>query len=178
MTSTHREAPSVVSDSTSCRRPVSSFVSAAAAAVPADLPLLLQAAYDYVKENAAGSTEVWICSDQRSNDWAPENGAWAGIREAFAKLPQQVRFQLLSFREPAEGNVAVRVTDTKLEKRGDMRGLVVNVAATRQEDGERVVLPVTFEIGGVASTVPLELTGREAVLKNHTSVEPAAFSFM
>jgi hypothetical protein len=137
------------------------------AAVPADLPLLLQSAYDYVKENAAGSTEIWICSDQRSNDWAPENGAWGGIRDAFAKLPQQVRFQLLSFREPAEGNVAVRVTDTKLEKRGELRGLVVTVAATRQEDGERVVLPVTFEIGGVASTVQLELTGREAVLKNH-----------
>jgi hypothetical protein len=137
------------------------------AAVPADMPLLLQAAYDYVKENAAGSTEVWICSDQRTNDWAPENGAWAGLRDAFAKLPQQVRFQLLSFREPAEGNVAVRVTGTKLEQRAASRELVVTVAATRQEDGERVTLPVTFEIGGVASTVPLELTGREGVLKNH-----------
>ena len=137
------------------------------AAVPADMPLLVQAAYDYVKENAAGSTEVWICSDQRSNDWAPENGAWGGIRDAFAKLPQQVRFQLLSFREPAEGNVAVRVTGTKLEKRGDIRELLVTVVATRQEEGERVALPVTFEIGGVASTVQLELAGREAVLKNH-----------
>jgi hypothetical protein len=137
------------------------------AAVPAEMPLLLQAAYDYIKENAAGATEVWICSDQRSNDWAPENGAWGGIRDAFAKLPQQVRFQLLSFREPADGNVAVRVTGTRLEKRGDVRELVLTVAASRQEEGERGVLPVTFEIGGVASTVQLELTGREAVLKNH-----------
>lgn len=137
------------------------------AAVPADMPLLLQAAYDYVKENAAGATEVWVCSDQRSNDWAPENGAWGGIRDAFAKLPQQVRFQLLSFREPAADNVAVRVTGTKLEKRGESRELVVTVAAARQEEGDRAVLPVTFEIGGVASTVQLELTGREAVLKNH-----------
>lgn len=141
--------------------------SAGPTAVPADMPLLLQAAYDYVKENAAGSTEIWICSDQRANDWAPENGAWGGLRDAFAKLPQQVRFQLLSFREPPEGNVAVRVTGTKLEKRGAVRELVVTVAATRQEEAERVALPVTFEIGGVASTVELEVTGREAVLKNH-----------
>ena len=137
------------------------------AAMPAEMPLLLQAAYDYIKENAAGATEVWICSDQRSNDWAPENGAWGGIRDAFAKLPQQVRFQLLGFREPAEGNVAVRVTGTKVEKRGDTRELLVTVAASRQEEGERVVLPVTFEIGGVATTVQLELAGREAVLANH-----------
>jgi hypothetical protein len=146
---------------------VADLPSAGPAAVPADMPLLLQMAYDYIKENAAGSTEVWICSDQRSNDWSPENGAWGGIREAFAKLPQQVRFQLLSFREPAEGNVAVRVAGTKVERRGEIRELVVTVAATRQEEGEPVTLPVTFEIGGVPSTVPLELTGREAVLKNH-----------
>jgi hypothetical protein len=137
------------------------------AAVPADMPLLLQAAYDYVKENAAGATEVWICSDQRTNDWSPDNGAWSSIRDAFAKLPQQVRFQLLSYDEPAAGNASVRVTGTKVERRRDGHELLVTVAVARQEDGERVVVPLKFEIGGVASTVDVELTGREAVLKNH-----------
>jgi len=137
------------------------------AAAPADMPLLLQAAYDYVKENAAGSTEVWICSDQRSNDWAAENGSWGGIRDAFAKLPQQVRFQLLSFRDPAEGNLAVRVTDTQIARRGDGRELTLTVAVARQEDGGQATVPVTIEIGGVASTVDVDLRGREAVLKNH-----------
>ena len=137
------------------------------AAVPADMPLLLQAAYDYVKETAAGTTEVWICSDQRTNDWAPENGAWGSIRDAFSKLPQQVRFQLLSFDEPAADNAAVRVTATKVERRPDGHELLVTVAVSRQEEGAAVVVPLKFEIGGVASTVDLELTGREAVLKNH-----------
>ncbi len=140
---------------------------AGTAAAQSNLPLLLQSAYDYIKENAAGSTEVWICSDQRQNDWAPENGAWGSLRDAIAKLPQQVRFQMLSYDEPAAGNVAVRVTATKVETRGDDHELLVTVTANRQGDGERAVLPLKFEIGRASSTVDLELTGKEAVLKNH-----------
>ena len=149
-------------------RALADLPAAGPAAAPAEMPAVLQAAYDYVRENAAGSTEVWICSDQRSNDWAVDDGAWAGIRDAFAKLPQQVRFQLLAFEEPAEANVAVRVVGTKLEKRGDARELTITVAARRQAEGPPVVLPVTVEIGGGGGyTVDLELAGREAVLANH-----------
>jgi hypothetical protein len=137
------------------------------AAAAADIPMLMQSVYDYVVENRAGTTEVWICSDQRQNDWSPENGVWGGLRDAFAKLPQQVRFQLLSYDEPATDNVAVRVTDTKVEKRGADRELLVTVATSRLASGDKKTLPLRFEIGGVASTVELELVGREAVLKNH-----------
>ncbi|MFN9370057.1 MAG: BatA domain-containing protein [Planctomycetia bacterium] len=137
------------------------------AAAAADIPMLMQAAYDFMVENKAGTTEVWICSDQRQNDWSPENGVWGGLRDAFAKLPQQVRFQLLSYDEPAAENVAVRVTDAKVEKRGDGRELLVTVAASRLASGDKKTVPLRFEIGGVASTVDLELVGREAVLKNH-----------
>ncbi len=136
-------------------------------AVPADMPLLLQAAYDHLTKSSAGTSEIWICSDQRSNDWAAENGVWGGIRDAFARLPQQVRFQLLSFRDPAEANLAVRVTETRIARRGDGRELTLTVAVTRQQDGERTTVPVTIEIGGVASTIDVDLSGREAVLKNH-----------
>jgi hypothetical protein len=137
------------------------------AAAATDIPMLMQSVYDYVVENRAGTTEVWICSDQRQNDWSPENGVWGGLRDAFAKLPQQVRFQLLSYDEPATDNVAVRVTDTKVEKRGADRELLVTVATSRLASGDKKTLPLRFEIGGVASTVELELVGREAVLKNH-----------
>jgi hypothetical protein len=137
------------------------------AAAPADVPALLQAAYDHVRENAAGATEIWICSDQRSNDWAPESGAWSGIREAFAKLPQPVRFQLVSLPGLPAGNVAVRVTAARVEPRGDGRELVLSVAVARPEDGERIVVPVSFEIAGASSSVEVELAGREATLVNH-----------
>ncbi len=135
--------------------------------VPAALPQLLQAAFDHVRENAAGTTEIWICSDQRSNDWAAEDGAWAGIRDAFARLPQQVRFQLLSFTAPAAGNLSVRVPAVRVEGRAGERSLVVTVTVTRADDGPPARVPLAFEIGGVRSAVEVELAGREAVLKNH-----------
>jgi hypothetical protein len=136
-------------------------------AAAADLPALLQSGYDFIRENAAGTTEVWICSDQRANDWKPDDGAWGGIRDAFAKLPQQVRVQLLSYAAAAPGNVAVRVPSVRLETLGRDRRLVVTVAVSRQEDGGRLTLPVKFEIGGISTAVDVDLTGREAVLKNH-----------
>ncbi len=140
------------------------------AAAPADIPGMLQAAYDQIKENAAGTAEIWICSDQRANDWALETGGWSGLRDAFAKLPQQVRFQLLSFPAPAVGNLAVRVTDARLQRRGEARELVVRVIVTRSDSAGSVepeTIPVRFEIGGIATVVDLELRGREAVLAEH-----------
>lgn len=143
------------------------LATAGPAAASADLPALLQSAYEFIRENAAGTTEIWICSDQRANDWKPDDGGWSGIRDALAKLPQQVRVQLLSYATPARGNVAVRVSNVKLETLGRDRRLVVTVTVTRQEDGERTTIPVRFEIGGVSTSVDVELAGREAVLKNH-----------
>ncbi len=143
------------------------LVSAGPVAAASDLPALLQSGYDFIRENAAGTTELWICSDQRANDWKPDDGAWGGIRDAFAKLPQQVRVQLLSYAAPAPGNVAVRASNVRLETVGRDRRLVVTVAVSRQDDGGRLTLPVKFEIGGISTAVDVELTGREAVLKNH-----------
>ena len=136
-------------------------------AAAADIPGMLQAAYDHIRDNAAGTAEVWICSDGRTNDWALDDGGWAGLRDAFAKLPQQVRFQLVAFDAPPAGNVAVRVTEARLERRGEARELLVSVVATRQDSGDPVTLPLKFELGGVATTVDVELSGREAVLANH-----------
>lgn len=136
-------------------------------AAAADIPGMLQAAYDHIRDNAAGSTEIWICSDGRTNDWGLDDGGWAGLRDAYAKLPQQVRFQLLAFDAPPAGNVAVRVTEARLERRGEARELLVSVVATRQDSGPDMTLPLKFEIGGVTTTVDVELVGREAVLANH-----------
>jgi hypothetical protein len=136
-------------------------------AAAADIPGMLRAAYDHIRENAAGTAEVWICSDDRANDWAIDEGGWAGLRDAFAKLPQQVRFQLLAYDDAPAGNLAVRVTEARLERRGQERELLVSVSLTRQQEGERTTVPVKFEIDGVSTTVDVELAGREAVLADH-----------
>lgn len=152
-------------------RALADLPSAGPSAAPADIPRLLQAAYDHIRASAAGASEVWICSDQRANDWAVEAGGWSSLREAFAALPQPVRFQLLAFPQPAAGNLAVRVTDTRLERRDTARDLLLSIVVAREDDGQPsaspVTVPVTIELGGATSTVELVVTGREAVLANH-----------
>jgi hypothetical protein len=158
-------------------------------AAPADIPRLVQAAYDFIRDNATGVTEIWICSDQRANDWAAAGPAeaaaddaaagasggsgWAGLRESFARLPQPVRFQLVSFAEPPAENVSIRVTSARLDRRRDDRVVVLSLTARREADqtsdrgaGPRT-LPVTIEIGGAASTVELPLAGAEGSLADH-----------
>ena len=72
------------------------------ASASADLPAMLQAAYDYISNNRAGQTEIWICSDLRANDWNAESGRWKALRDSFEKLKQSVRFHLLAY--PATPN--------------------------------------------------------------------------
>ncbi len=143
------------------------------AAAATDIPGLLRTAFDHIRDNAAGTTEVWICSDERANDWAIEDGGWAGLRDAYAKLPQQVRFQLLSFAQAEPANLAVRVTEATLQKRGRDHELVVSLVVSRPDAVDQssmppVTVPVKFELGGVTSVVDVELAGRETVLANHT----------
>jgi hypothetical protein len=154
-------------------RALGELPSAGPAAAATDVPGCLRAAFDHIRDNAAGTTEVWICSDERANDWAIDEGGWAGLRDAYAKLPQQVRFQLLSFSQPEPANLAIRVTDATLQKRGREQELVVSLVVSRSDAVDQVTatpvtVPVKFELGGVTSVVDVELAGREAVLANHT----------
>lgn len=142
-------------------------------AAAADIPGMLRTAYDHLRENAAGTAEIWICSDGRANDWAVDQGGWAGLRDAFAKLPQQVRFQLLAFDEALPGNRAVRVSEARLLRRSTGPELLVSVAVTCSDEpaaaagGPPEILPIRFEIGGVTTVVDLELSGRETILVDH-----------
>jgi hypothetical protein len=143
------------------------------AAASTDVSGLLRAAYDHIRDNAAGTTEIWICSDERANDWAIDDGGWAGLRDAYAKLPQQVRFQLLSFSQAEPANLAVRVTEATLKRSGREHELVVSLVVSRPDAPDQsattpVTVPVKFELGGVTSVVDVELAGRETVLANHT----------
>ncbi|MBM4058831.1 MAG: hypothetical protein FJ275_11495, partial [Planctomycetes bacterium] len=161
----------VAADDTLVEIPPATLADAAATAplaASADIPAMLRAAYDHIREHAAGTAEIWICSDCRSNDWSLEAGGWAGLRDAFAKVPQQVRFQLIAFDEPPAGNLAVRLTATRLETRGDERELLVNIVVTRPEGAGRATVPITFEIGGATTSLDLELAGHETVLANHS----------
>ena len=134
---------------------------------PADLPLMLQAAYDYIKTQRTGRTEIWICSDLRANDWSPESSRWNALREAFLELPQGVRLQLLAYSQPSDSNAAVRVTNVRRQVSKAGAELLVSVQLSRSAEGEKQEIPLQIEIEGVRSVVNVELTGRQTELRDH-----------
>jgi hypothetical protein len=140
------------------------------AAAAADLPLLLQAACDQIGATKSAAGTIWICSDQRANDWKVADPAWPAIRETLAKMPQSVRLTLLAYTEPAADNLSVRVAQAVLEPRGKTWELLLDIAIRRQTDvgpGTSSRVPVQIELGTARSTVEIELTGRETVLARH-----------
>jgi len=137
------------------------------ASASADLPALLQAAYDYIKANRAGQTEIWICSDLRANDWNAANGRWRTLRDGFLELQQGVRFHLLAYPAAGDGNLAVRVTDVRRYQSSDGASLLASLLITRDGDGEKVTVPVQFEVDGARSELSVELEGREVAVKDH-----------
>jgi hypothetical protein len=138
------------------------------ASAPADLPLMLQAAHDYIRGNKVGRTEVWICSDLRENDWTPESGRWSTLRDAFLEFPQGVRFHLLAYPQPAPTNVSIRVTEVRRQETSDGAELAISLRVSRSGDGEdKVVLPVQFEIEGARSVMNVEFTGSQTEIKDH-----------
>jgi hypothetical protein len=145
------------------------------AAAAADLPLLLQAACDQIGATKSAAGTIWICSDQRANDWKVADPAWPAIRETLAKMPQSVRLTLLAYAETATDNLAVRVMQAVLEPRGKAWELLLDIAIRRQADAgpdsntstNTSRVPVQIELGTARSTVEIELTGRETVLARH-----------
>ena len=168
----------VLIDSVSCTpqelsspRAILQVPEAEPAAAAADLPLLLQAACDQIGETKSAAGTIWICSDQRANDWKVSDAAWPAIRETLAKMPQSVRLTLLAYTEPAADNLAVRVTQAVLEPRGKTWELLLDIAIRRQVEAGAGTptgrVPVQIELGPARSTVEIELSGRETVLARH-----------
>lgn len=134
----------------------------------ADLPAMLEAARDYIRDNRAGRTEVWICSDLRQNDWNADSGRWQALRDSFLELPQGVRIHLLAYAEVANGNVAVRVTGVRRVETSDGAELLVSLKLTREGTTDaKLDVPVRFDIEGARSEVTVELVGPTVELKDH-----------
>jgi hypothetical protein len=134
----------------------------------ADLPAMLQAAYEYVKANKPSRTEVWICSDVRRHDWSPDSGRWQEVRDAFLDLPQPVRFHLLAYPEVAPDDRAVRVTDVRRTETADGAALLLSLRVDQAKAVEKkATVPVQLEVDGARSEINVELTGADGEIENH-----------
>jgi hypothetical protein len=144
------------------------LVSAEPVSTSADFPAMLESARDYLRDNQAGRTEIWICSDLRQNDWTQESGRWQTLRDSFLELPQGLRFHLLAFPEPAPGNVSVRVTGVRRQETSEGAEILVSLKLSREGGGDtNRDVQVQLDIGGTRSEVTVQLTGPMTELKEH-----------
>jgi len=141
--------------------------SAAPASSASDLPIMLQAARDYIAANQTGRTEVWICSDLRANDWNSDSGRWSALRDRFLEFPQGVRFHLLAYPQAADDNLSIRVTDLRRRPSPEGAELLVSLLVQRETPGAPVTVPLQFEIDGARSELTIELTGKQHALKDY-----------
>jgi hypothetical protein len=133
-----------------------------------DIPGMLQAARDFIRDNKAGNTEIWICSDLRANDWNADSGRWKTLRGAFLEFPQGVRFHLLAYPQTAKGNLSVRVTEVRRQKIADAAELVISLRIQREGGGdEKQQVPIQFEVDGARSELTIEMAAASFDLKDH-----------
>jgi hypothetical protein len=138
------------------------------ASAASDLPAMLQTAYEYIKTNKTGRTEIWICSDLRESDWQAENGRWQTLRESFMEISKGVRFQLLAFPDTADANLAIRVTSVRRIQTPESAELAISLKIRRSSAAEtRLTFPVQFEIDGARTELSVDFEGVEYELKDH-----------
>ena len=138
------------------------------ASTSADLPAMLEAARDYIRNNHCGRTEIWICSDLRHNDWNPDSVRWQTLRDAILEFPQSIRIHLLAYPDTANGNVSVQVTNVRRRQTADGAELLVSLKLAREGGSEaKLSLPVRFEIEGARSEVNVEMDGSPFEVKDH-----------
>lgn len=134
----------------------------------ADLPAMLESAYDYIVANKTGQTDVWICSDLKSHDWKPDGGRWQAVREALASLPQSVRIHLLAYPEVSSANTAIQVTGVRRSESADGAHVLVSLKLTRAVGSDvRTETPIRFEIEGASTELKVEMVGPTYELKDH-----------
>ena len=138
------------------------------ASASADLPAMLAAARDYITANQTGRTEIWICSDLRSNDWNADDARWETVRTALAALPQAVRINLLALARTAPANLSIRATRIRRRETADGAELLVSLRLEREGSTEQPLsVPIQFDIEGAKSVVNAEFAGNDFELRDH-----------
>ncbi|MEM0927475.1 MAG: BatA domain-containing protein, partial [Planctomycetota bacterium] len=127
-------------------------------ATSADLPAMILATLERIKADELGQTDLWICSDLQKNDWKPDDGRWATIRQSFAEFGRRIRFRVVSTKPSEATNRGVRVTSASIESRSGESFAKLSIEVLSDSEGASAV-PVTIEIQGTRSTAEVNLQG-------------------
>ena len=125
----------------------------------ADIPAMLQAAFQWLVDNQAGASEIWIASDLQSSNWLPEDDRWTSMIAQLNALPQPVRVRLLAFNESGDANAMISLSDLTRRAKGASAELDLAFDIQR-DDSEGATIPVTVSVDGKDSQVETQLEGQ------------------
>ena len=135
----------------------------------ADLPAMLQTALDWLIENQAGTTEIWIASDLQASNWQPEDQRWETLITAFDSLPQKVRVRLLATTQESPGNASISVAQLSRQQasgNGEVR-LAVDLNRSQANAGTATI---TRTLNGVATELEARVTGQSTRWRHRFAV--------
>lgn len=119
----------------------------AATDTKADFPALLESASDYIRDNMAGRTEIWVVSDMQASSWQPESAKWDVVRSSLQALPDGVSVRILELRDRPSLNRSIRVKNARV-KGGDLLLSLEMGQSGAGESGESQSVPVTISLNG------------------------------
>lgn len=136
----------------------------------ADIGVMMQTALDYITDNQAGRTDIWICSDAAENDWNAQSSRWKALNTGFSKL-EGVRFHVLNFPQPPADNLSVVVDQVSRVTQKDKTELVIDLTVNRPQQAgaslASVTVPLTFTINGLRSVMDFTIDGQTNSLIGH-----------
>tara|TARA_R110002096_G_scaffold4501_38_gene21318 strand:- start:20664 stop:22658 length:1995 start_codon:yes stop_codon:yes gene_type:complete len=136
-------------------------------ATRADIPAMLQRAFDFMIENEAGRTDVWILSDLRASDWDPNGGRWDSLRSAASEL-DGLRINLLTYPETTNDNLSVHLSSVSRRAGIDQGQLLLDLKVQRSSSSAGpTTVPVGFVVNGVRTALDLDLNENELALQGY-----------
>ncbi len=133
----------------------------------ADVPGMLAAALDYLRQAKPARSEIWIASDLQRHDWAPADSRWDAFRASLEELGLDTRLRVLALNDRPGNDFAIRVHSA----RRDNADLVLDLEITRENDEGPVEKPVTISHLGARSAGLVELAGQSLRFRKRLPLE-------
>jgi len=139
-------------------------------ATTADVPAMLQRAFDFITEDRSGRTDIWVCTDMRTADWDAAGARWAGLREAAASL-ETTQIYLLSYPEISPENLSVTVSNVARRVSAEQNQLLMDIRIKRDRPtGGPVKVPLGVIVNGARTVLDVEVAEAELNLQGHSLV--------
>ncbi|MGV3772690.1 MAG: BatA domain-containing protein [Verrucomicrobiales bacterium] len=148
-----------------------SLASIGATQTSADMPQLMQVAYNWMVENKSGAAEIWVASDLQRSNWRADDPRWTSVMAQIAALPQKVKVRLLAFNQAPANNVVLSLEEAVIRSRGGASELVASVDIQRSDVSSDPLL-VYSEINGSRSENPVKMDGQYLRWRTATPFNP------